>query len=113
AVFAFAVILTVVLLVAVASNSGVLATMVAYFFVLMSPVLAQHKHIAPLFRHQWARDLARWLYYLFPKIFDLGNMARLALLGKGFESWMPVWSSAAFGAAMLAAGLWCFVRKDY
>ncbi|HYM12236.1 MAG TPA: ABC transporter permease subunit, partial [Bryobacterales bacterium] len=47
AVFAFAVILTVVLLVAVASNSGVLATMVAYFFVLMSPVLAQHKHIAP------------------------------------------------------------------
>jgi ABC-2 type transport system permease protein len=113
AVFAFAVILTVVLLVAVASNSGVLATMVAYFFVIISPLLAQHERIAPLFSHAWSREVFVTLYYLFPKIYDLGNMSRLALVGKGFESWMPVWSSAAFGVVTLAAGLWWFVRKDY
>lgn len=113
AVFAFAVLLTVVLLVAVVSNSGALATMVTFFFLIMSTVLAQHRHIAPLFRRPWTRDLTKGLYYLFPKIFDLGNMSRLALEGRGFESWMPLWSSAAFGAVMLGAGLWFFERKDY
>lgn len=113
AVFAFAVLLTVVLTVAVASGSGVLATMVTYFFLIMSPILAQHERVAPLFRQQWSRDLFRGLYYLFPKIFDLGNMARLSMEGKGFESWMPLWSSAVFGIAMLSAGLWTFNRKDY
>ncbi|MBI3695479.1 MAG: ABC transporter permease subunit [Acidobacteria bacterium] len=92
AAFAFAVMLTVVLLVSVASNSAVLATMVTYFFILVSPLLAQHEKIAPLFRQQWSRDLMKWLYYLCPKVYDLGNSSRLALEGKGFESWMPLWS---------------------
>lgn len=113
AAFAFAALLAVVLAVSVVSNSGVLATMTAYFFLIMSPVLAQHEKIAPLFRRQWPRQIVKWLYYLFPKIFDLGNMARLALEDKGFDSWMPVWSTAAFGSAMLAAGLWFFSRRDY
>ena len=113
ALFAFAVILAVVLAVAVTSGSAVLATMVSYFFVLMSPLLAQHERLAPLFRRPWARDVMKWLYYAFPKVFDLGNMARLALEGKAFTTWMPVWSSALFAGLMLAAGLWAFARKDY
>jgi hypothetical protein len=55
----------------------------------------------------------KWLYYVFPKVFDLGNMARLALEGKAFTTWMPVWSSALFAGLMLAAGLGAFARKDY
>jgi len=102
-----------VLLVAVASSSAVLATMVTYFFILISPVLAHHRELAPLFRRPWARTLFDWLYYLCPKIFDLGNMSRLALQERVFQSWMPLWSSALFGAVMLSAGLWCFARKDY
>ncbi len=113
AIFAFAVMLSVVLLISVASSSAVLATMITYFFMLVSPLLAQHDRIRWLFRRPWARQLTEYLYYLFPKYYDLGNMARLALEGKAWESWMPVWSSAAFGAAMLAGGLWVFGRKDY
>ncbi|MBI3665871.1 MAG: ABC transporter permease subunit [Acidobacteria bacterium] len=113
AVFAFAVLLTVVLLVAVLSSSGVLATMVAYFFLIMSVPLAQHAQLAPLFRRPWAREVVKWLYYVFPKIYDLGNMARLAMEGKGFQTWMPVWSSGVFAMVMLTAGLWFFARKDY
>ncbi len=113
AVFAFAVLLAVVLLVSVVSNSAVLATMVAYFFLIMSPVLAQHEKIAPLFQRQWSRNVMKWLCYVFPKVFDLGNSSRLALEGRGFESWMPLWSSAIFGLVMLAAGLWFFERRDY
>lgn len=113
AVFAFAVLLAVVLLVAVLSSSAVLATMVAYFFVLVSPLLAQHDRIAPLFRRPWARETVECLYYVFPKIYDLGNMSRLILQDRTFPGWMPLWSSALFGAVMLGAGLWAFSRKDY
>ncbi len=113
AVFAFAVLLTVVLLVAVLSNSAVLATMVAYFFLIISPILAQHEKLAPLFRRQWARDLMEGLYYAFPKVYDLGNLSRLAMQNRSLDNWMPVWSSAAFGGVMLAAALWAFRRKDY
>jgi ABC-2 type transport system permease protein len=113
AVFAFAVLLTVVLLIAVVSSSSVLPTIVAFFFLIMSPVLAQHERIAPLFRRPWARELTKWLYYMFPKVYDLGNMGRLAMEGKALQTWMPLWSSAAFGAVMLAAGLWFFEKKDY
>lgn len=113
AIFAFAVMLSVVLAVGVLSSSAVLATMVTYFFMIVSPLLAQHDRIRPLLRRPWARQLTEYLYYLFPKYWDLGNMSRLALEGRGFESWMPVWSSALFAMAMLAAGLWAFARKDY
>jgi len=113
ALFAFAVMLTVVLVVAVLSNSAVLATMVAFFFVLISPLLAQHERIRPLFRRPWARDTAEVLYYLFPKYYDLGNASRLMMENRGFDNWMAVWSSAAFAAVMLTAGLWAFARKDY
>jgi ABC-type transport system involved in multi-copper enzyme maturation permease subunit len=113
AIFAFAVMLSVVTLVAVVSSSAVLATMVTYFFMLVSPLLAQHQRIRWLFRRPWARELTEYLYYLFPKYYDLGNMSRLALEGRAWETWMPIWSSAAFGAVMLAAGLWAFARKDY
>ncbi len=113
AIFAFAVMLAVVTLVAVLSSSAVLATMVTYFFMIVSPLLAQHTRLKGLFRQEWARHLTDYLYYLFPKYWDLGNMSRLALEGRGFESWMPVWSSALFAMVMLAAGLWAFARKDY
>ena len=113
AIFAFAVMLTVVLLVAVVSSSAVLATMITYFFVIVSPLLAQHERLRPMFRRPWARTLVEWLYYLCPKIFDLGNMSRLALEEKAFQSWMPIWSSAVFAAVMLSSALWFFSRKDY
>ncbi len=113
ALFAFAVLLTVVTFVAVVSGSAVLATMVTYFLLLMSVVVAQHERIAPLFNSQWPRDLVKWLYYLLPKVFELGDMSRRALMGQRFDTWLPLWSSAAFALVALAAGLWMFGRKDY
>lgn len=113
ALFAFAVVLTVVTLVAVVSESAVLATMVAYFVLLMSAIVSQHERIAPFFNSQWPRDLVRWVYYVLPKVFEMGDMSRRAMSGEAVASWMPLWSSAAFAAVILAAGLWAFQRKDY
>ena len=113
AVFAFAVLLTIVLFVAVASESAVLASMVTYFVMLLSLIFSQHERLAPYFNSQWPRDLMQGLYYVFPKLYGIGDMARLAFLGREMETWMPLVTSGLFGVAVLAGSLWMFERKDF
>ena len=113
AVYAFAVLLTVVLFVAVISRSAVLATMVTYFVLLLSVIFSQPENIGPYFNSQWPRDLVTGLYYVFPKIRGLADMARLTFLGREIETWMPLLTSGLFAAVMLAASVVVFRRKDY
>ena len=63
AMFAFAVLLPVIVFVAVVSDSAALATMVTYFVALMSLIFSQHERIAPYFDSQWPRDLVKGLYH--------------------------------------------------
>ena len=113
AVFAFGVLLTVVLFVSVISHSAVLATMVTYFVMLLSGIFSQHENIGPYFNSQWPRDLVTGLYYVFPKLPGIGDMARLAFMGKEIETWMPLVTSGLFAAVMLVASVVVFARKDY
>jgi ABC-type polysaccharide/polyol phosphate export permease len=57
--------------------------------------------------------VVRGLYYILPKVFDLGNMARQIVLGDPITSWMPVWSSLLFGVVVLSCGLFAFSRRNY
>ncbi len=113
AMFAFAVLLPVIVFVAVVSDSAVLATMVTYFVALMSLIFSQHERIAPYFDSQWPRDLVKGLDYVFPKLYEIGNTARLVLMERELTSWMPIWSSGIFAVVVLGAGVWFFQRKDY
>lgn len=111
--FMFAVLLAVVLLVAVLSESAVLATMVTFGLILISPILAQKNLLERLLSSEWSRDVVRVLYYALPKVFDLGRMLRWLVLGIPVTDWMPVWSSAIFGVVMLGAALCVFQRRNY
>jgi len=113
AVFTFAVLLCVVTLVAVASNSAVLATMVTYLVMILSSIVSQHEKIAPFFSSEGPRSIVRGLYTVLPKTLELGNSARLMMQGETIESWTPFWSSAMFGGVVLILALWIFERKDY
>jgi len=112
-VFVFAVLLSVVLVVAVLTESSVVAMMVAFGLMLISPITAQRQVIAKLLDSEWSRNLMRGLYYLLPKVFDLGAVSRQVVLGRPITDWMPFWSSALFAAAMLSLGLWAFSRRNY
>ena len=113
AIFAFAVMLTVVTLVATASNSAVLSTMIAYVVLLVSSIVSQHERIAPLFSSQWPRDLVKAAYVTLPKIFEIGDLSRRLMSGRTIESWAPFWSSGLFAVAALGLSVWLFERKDY
>jgi ABC-type transport system involved in multi-copper enzyme maturation permease subunit len=112
-VFVFCVLLTVVMLVAVLSESAVVATMVTFGIMLISPILAQQRILERLLTSEWSRNLVRVLYYALPKVFDLGRISRGLVLGDPVGDWMPFWSSALFGLAMLSTGLYAFARRNY
>ncbi|MBI2679502.1 MAG: ABC transporter permease subunit [Candidatus Solibacter usitatus] len=112
-VFVFAILLTVVLLIGVLWESAVVATMVTFGILILSPILAQKYTIERLLTSEWSRNVVRGLYYVLPKVFDLGNMARQIVLGDPITSWMPVWSSLLFGVVVLSGGLFAFSRRNY
>lgn len=113
ALLAFAVMLSIVQLVAVLTQSAVLATMVAYFVLLLSAIASSYDTIGPLFASSGTRYSLQAAYYILPKVFEMGAMASLAMSGDPIASWMPVWSSLLFGGVMLAASYWVFDHKDY
>jgi len=112
-VFIFSVLLTVVLLVGVLWESAVVSTMVTFGIMMMSPILAQQRILERLLTSEWSRNVMRVLYWVLPKVFDVGRIARELVLGNPITSWMPIWSSALFGLVILSTGLYVFARRNY
>lgn len=113
ATFIFAVLLSVILLLSVLFESAALTVMVTFGLMLLSPILAQTSLMEKLLSSQWTRNLWKGLYYVFPKVYDLGKMTLDLVWGRPTASWMPVWSSALFAAAVIALSLFVFSRRDY
>jgi ABC-type transport system involved in multi-copper enzyme maturation permease subunit len=111
--FLFAVLLALVVLLGVAFESGALATMVTMALGLVSVILSQERLARRLLSSEWSRNLWTALYHIFPKWFDIGGITNSLVRGLPVESWLPLWTTAGFGAASLAAALWLFWRKDY
>jgi len=111
--FMFAVLLTVVALVAVFSENAALATMITFALMVMSPILAQHKLMVKLLSAEWSRRLWMGLYQALPKFFDVGALNMDLVMGRKVESWAPVWTSAAFGVVILSVALYWFEKRDY
>lgn len=111
--FIFAVLLSVVVLMGVLFESAALATMVTVALMLMSPILAQTSTMMRLLSSEWSRQTWRTLYYTLPKVYDLGKMTLDAIQSRTFNGFMPIWTSALFGAAVLAGALAIFARRDF
>ncbi|MGA2597049.1 MAG: ABC transporter permease subunit [Bryobacteraceae bacterium] len=112
-IFVFSVLLSVVVLVGVLFESEALATMIAVALMIMSAILAQTSIMLKLLSSEWSRNIWRLLYYTFPKIYDMGTMTMDAISDRTFSGYMPIWSSAVFGAVVLAVALAIFSRRDF
>jgi hypothetical protein len=102
-----------VVLIGVIFESPALATMITVGLMIMSPILAQTSTMLRLLSSEWSRQVWRTLYYVFPKVYDLGKMTLDAIQSQTFEGYMPIWTSALFGAVMLSAALAVFARRDF
>ncbi|MCS6952542.1 MAG: ABC transporter permease subunit [Bryobacterales bacterium] len=111
--FIFAVLLSVIVLVSVLFESPAVSVMTVFGMMLLSPILAQTRLMERLLPSEWSRDLWKALYYVFPKVYDVGRMTLELVNGRAAGSLMPLWTSALFTLAILGAGLWLFARRDY
>lgn len=112
-VFMFAVLLSVVVFVSVLSESAALATMVAFALMILSPILAQKSLAERLLSSEWSRNVWRVLYWVVPKVFEVGRINMDMVQGRPIGGYTPVWTSAVFAAAVLAAGLYSFSRRNF
>jgi ABC-type transport system involved in multi-copper enzyme maturation permease subunit len=112
-IFIFSVLLAVLVLVGVLWDSSAVAIMVAFAIMIVTPILAQKATIERLLSSEWSRVVVRVLYYVLPKTSDVSVIIRHLILNQPVESWMPVWSTALFGAVVLGLGLWRFQRRSF
>ena len=112
-IFIFAVLLAVIVLVGVLWESAAVAIMATFGIMIVTPILAQRATIERLLSADWSRDVVRVLYYVLPKTSDISVIIRHLILDQPIDSWMPVWSTALFGAVVLAAGILHFRRRSF
>jgi ABC-2 type transport system permease protein len=112
-VFLFAVLLAVVVLVGVLFESTALAVMIPVGLMIISPILAQHEMMVRLLSSEWSRQLWKALYQVLPKVYDIGRMTLGFVMDRKVESYAPLWTSAAFGAVVLASAIYTFQRRDF
>jgi ABC-2 type transport system permease protein len=112
-IYAFSVLLSVVILIGVLFESAALATMVAAALMVMSIILAQTNIMLRLLSSEWSRQIWRTLYYALPKVYELGGMTLNAIQSRTFDGFMPIWTSAVFAVVVLGCSLWVFARRDF
>jgi ABC-type transport system involved in multi-copper enzyme maturation permease subunit len=111
--FIFAVLMAVVVLIGVLWDSTALSIMITVALMILSPILAQKDTVIKLLSSEWSRRIWLALYYVLPKVHDLGRITLDAIMNRTFDGWMPVWTSALFGAAALGSALWVFSRRSF
>jgi len=113
-VFIFAVLLCVVMLVGVVFESAALSIMVSVAIMLISTILAQLDWSIRLLTSEWSRELWLTLYWIIPKVYDLGGAMKQIILYDRQVDWMtPVWTSALFATAVLTSAIYIFRRRDF
>ena len=111
--FMFGVYLCVILLVGVLWESAVVSTMVTFGLVVLSVILYYRTGLERLLSSEWSREVVRGLYYLLPKVVDIGKALGQIVQDAPIESWMPIWTTALFGLVCLGGGLWVFQRRNF
>jgi ABC-2 type transport system permease protein len=112
--FIFAVLLCVVVLIGVVSESAALSVMIAVALMLISTILAQRQIVVKLLDSEWSRDLWMALYWIVPKIYDFGVAMKDIILYDRQANWLtPAWTSAAFGIVVLSGAVYIFKRRDF
>lgn len=113
-IFIFAVLLCVVVFVGVITESAALSVMAPVGLGLISVLLAQYQVVIKLLDSEWSRRLWMILYWIVPKVFDLGSALRESILLDKQVDWAtPVWTSSAFGIAVLVSALHIFRKRDF
>jgi hypothetical protein len=107
------VMLAFILLTGVLWESAAVSILATFALIVLSFVLAAKPMLERLLSSEISRTFVRVLYYVFPKMPDIGQVLMQIIRGDQVTSWMPLWSTALFGVVTLGSGLWIFSKRDF
>lgn len=112
-VIAFALMYTLMTLVAVTTRSTGVTMMVAYMALLFSPMLAEKDRVYALLTSKFYDHILAGLYHALPKTYDLILLNMAIVREQPVANWNALWSSCVAGVLTLALAMYVFTRKDF
>ena len=81
---------------------------------LISTLLAQREWSSRLLDSEWSRQLWESLYWIVPKVYDLGAAMKQVILYDRSADWItPVWTSSLFAALVLFGSILIFRKRNF
>jgi len=94
-------------------ESTAVAIIATFGVMVISLIVSAKSTWERLLSSEWSRDVVRGLYYMLPRLVDIGRINHSLITGQPVTDWPAVWTTAAFGAVMLAISLFLFARRDF
>jgi len=111
--FVFCVLLTVSLLAGVLWESAAVSIIATFGVMVLSLIVSAKTTWEKLLSSEWSRDVVRGLYYVLPRIYDIGRINNNLITNQPITDWAAIWTTAAFGVVLLGASLVFFARRDF
>ncbi len=109
----FAVIFAFMVFLGVALQNSAVAIMGAYLIIFFSPLLFQRDRIYALLSNKIYQWLLDGLYFLTPRTFEIGDMARKMVMAEALGSLNPLWHSLLLGGVFFSSAMLIFKRKNF
>lgn len=112
--FIFGVLLTIVTLIGVVTESAALSVMITAAIMVISAILAQRQLMMRLLSSETSRNIWSALYWIVPKFYDLATVMMQTVVFDRNVNWTtPIWTSGAFAVLTLSGALYIFGRRDF
>ena len=112
--FAFVVLYSVIAVLNIVTRSAALGIIVVYIhFLALSGILANRAIIFAFIQNDFVHKIIDGLYYILPQTSEHSSIAASLIAGKDIASWLPIWASSIFAAAMFGLAGWMFQKKDF
>ncbi|MEW6412359.1 MAG: hypothetical protein AB1483_07785 [Candidatus Zixiibacteriota bacterium] len=94
-------------------GSGSMAVMTAVLVWFLQYLLQYRDFVNQFVESRFVIRLMDIFYYILPKTSELSDLTIDVAVGSRVASWLPLYTSLAFGAAALIAAIFVFNRRDY
>ncbi len=105
--------LSITTLAGILFGSGTMAVMVAISMWFLQYLLQFRDFVSKIVESGFVLKLMDILYYIFPKTSELSSITIDVAVGNRVASWLPLYTSLAFGVVALIAATMVFNRRNY
>ncbi|MDH4158075.1 MAG: hypothetical protein OEW00_12455 [candidate division Zixibacteria bacterium] len=105
--------LSITVSVGVITGSATISIMAAFIVYVLEWLLEYREFVAGLSNSRVVEFIINALYYVLPKAGEISDLTTRLALDRRIDTWMPLWSSLLFSAALIYVAIFIFRRKDY